>query len=204
MLQFTRIQTAAILVIVLVICGFTAPNFVSDETIRGWPDWAQRRITLAPELQGGTSVLLEVDRNDVREQVLASLFREVRDVLHDARIMASHVTIRSGSVEVRPHAGDFEVALAKLRELWQPLNGVRSVEVTNAGGGLIRLIPTEAHISEYEPLMVNQSVDSIRARIRAIRAMFDLPATAVEREGAGRVRVQVPKLGPDILNRIPK
>ena len=31
----------------------------------------------------------------------------------------------------------FEVALAKLRELWQPLNGVRSVEVTNAGGGLI-------------------------------------------------------------------
>ena len=52
--------------------------------------------------------------------------------------------------------------------------------------------------------MVNQSVDSIRARIRAIRAMFDLPATAVEREDAGRVRVQVPKLGPDILNRIPK
>ena len=80
-------------------------------------------------------MLLEVDRNDVREQVLASLFREVRDVLHDARIMASYVTIRSGSVEVRPHAGDFEVALAKLRELWQPLNGVRSVEVTNAGGG---------------------------------------------------------------------
>src|SRR5215467_4133195 len=118
MLQFTRIQAAAILVTLLVICGFTVPNFVANETIGGW---AQRRITLAPELQGGTSVLLEVDRNDVREQVLASLFREVRDVLHDARIMASHVTIRSGSVEVRPHAVDFEVALAKLRELSQPL-----------------------------------------------------------------------------------
>ncbi len=201
MLQFTRIQAAAILVIVLVICGFTAPNFVSDEAIRGWPDWAQRRITLAPELQGGTSVLLEVDRNNVREQVLDLLFREVGGVLHDARIMASHVAIRSGSVEVRPHAVDFEVALAKLRELSQPFNGVRSAEVTNAGGGLIRLIPTEAHISEYVPPMVNQAVAIIRHRFREI----DLPAPAmVEREGAGRVRVQVPKLGPDMLNRFPE
>ena len=200
MLQFTRIQAAAILVIVLVICGFTAPNFVSDEAIRGWPDWAQRRITLAPELQGGTSTLLEVDRNNVREQVLDLLFREVGNVLHDARIMASHVTIRSGS-QVRPHAVDFEVALAKLRELSQPFNGVRSVEVTNAGGGLIRLIPTEAHISEYEPLMVNRSIDIIRHRFREI----GLPAPAmVEREGVVRVRVQVPKLGPDMLNRFPQ
>jgi preprotein translocase subunit SecD len=31
---------------------------------------AQPRITLAAELQGGTSMLLEVDRNDVRKQVL--------------------------------------------------------------------------------------------------------------------------------------
>ena len=202
MLQFTRIQAAAILVIVLVVCGFTATNFVSDETIRGWPDWAQRRITLAPELQGGTSVLLEVDRDDLRQQVLALLFREVRGVLHEARInSANHVIIRirSGSVEVTPLAADFEVALAKLRELSQAINGVRSVEVTNAGGGLIRLTPTEAHISEYEPLMVNRSIDIIRARFRE---MFDPPATAiVEREGADRLRVQVPRYGPDILRR---
>jgi hypothetical protein len=47
-------------------------------------------------------VLLEVDRNDVRNQVLTSLFREVRGVLRDARInLANHVTVRSGSVEVR-------------------------------------------------------------------------------------------------------
>jgi preprotein translocase subunit SecD len=45
--------------------------------------------------------------------------------------------------------------------------------------------------------MVNHSIDIIRHRFR------ELPATAiVEREGADRLRVQVPKLGPDILNRI--
>ena len=90
MLQFTRTQATTILVTMLVICGLSVPNFVSDETIRRWPDWAQRRITLAPELKGGTSVLLEVDRDDVRKHVLTSLFREVRNVFHDAR-----VTVRS-------------------------------------------------------------------------------------------------------------
>lgn len=192
MLQFTRIQTAAILVTVLVVCGLAAPNFVSDETFWGWPDWAQRRITLAPELQGGTSALLEVDRNAVREHVLTSLRRQVRGVLHDAQInLPNHVTVRSGSVEVRPLPGDFEAALAKLRELSEQLNAVRPVEVTDAGGGLIRLTPTDAHIRQYEPLIVNRSIRILRARSHEAQA-----TAIVEREGANRLRLQVPRLGP--------
>ena len=93
------------------ICGLSVPNFVSDETIGGWPEWAQRRITLAPELQGGTSVLLEVDRNSVRQYVLKKLFREVRDVLRDARIGLANrmpsatAALRSGRSQAisKPH-----------------------------------------------------------------------------------------------------
>jgi preprotein translocase subunit SecD len=196
MLQFTRIQATAILVTVLVICGLSVPNFVSDETVRGWPDWAQRRITLAPELQGGTSVLLEVDRDSVRDQILTSLFGEVRDVLRDARIgLTNPMAIRGGSVEVRPLAGDFEAALAKLGELSRAFNGVRPVEVTDAGGGLIRATPTEAGVREYEPPIADRSMGNIRARL------FGVPAT-VEREGAWRIRVQVPRLGPEVFNRM--
>jgi preprotein translocase subunit SecD len=196
MLQFTRTQATTILVTVLVICGLSVPNFVSDETIGGWPEWAQRRITLAPELQGGTSVLLEVDRNGVREYVLKKLFREVRDVLRDARIgLANPMAIRSGSVEVRLLAGDFEAALAKLGELSRAFNGVRPVEVTDAGGGLIRVTPTEAGVREYEPPIADQSIGNIRARL------FGVPAT-VEREGAWRIRVQVPRLGPEVFSRV--
>jgi preprotein translocase subunit SecD len=179
MLQFTRIQATIILFTVLVICGLSVPNFVSDETIGGWPKWAQRRITLAPELQGGTSVLLEVDRNSVREYVLKKLFREVRDVLRDARIgLANPVAIRSGGVEVRPL--DYNAALAKLAELSRTFNGVRPVELTDAGGGLIRVTPTEAGVREYEPPISARSIASIRARL------FGVPAI-VEREGAWRV-----------------
>lgn len=194
MLYFTRIQATAILVTVLVICGLLVPNFVSDKTIAGWPQWAQRRMTLVPELQGGTSLLLEVDRDHVRGYVLKNLYHEVRDILRDARIsLARPIAIRSGSVEIRPF--DFEAALARLGELARAYNGVRSVEVTDAGGGLIRVTPTEAGIAEYEPPVSNGSIRTIRARLSGV------PAT-VEREGAWRIRVQVPRQGPDVLTRV--
>jgi preprotein translocase subunit SecD len=186
MLQFTRTQAALILVTVLVICGFAAPNFVSQETTRNWPAWAQRRTTLAPELQGGTTALLEVDRTDVREHALSSLFRDVRSVLQDARInLAKPLAVRSGSVEVRPFGGDFGAALAKLRELSRAFNGVRAVEVTDGGDGLIRVTPTEAGVREYEPMIADRSIGDIRRRL------FGAPAT-IEREGANRIRVEVP------------
>ena len=194
MLQFTRIQATIILVAVLVICVFSVPNFVSDETIGRWPEWAQRRMTLAPELQGGTSVLFEIDRNRVREDVLEKLFREVRDVLRDARIgVANPLAIRSGSVEVRPL--DYNATLAKLGELSRAFNGVRAVEVTDAGGGLIRVTPTEAGLLEYEPPISNHAIANIRARL------LDIPAT-IEREGAWRIRVQVPRHGPEVFTRV--
>jgi preprotein translocase subunit SecD len=197
MLQFTQTQATIILVTVLAICGLSIPNFVSDETIEGWPAWAQRRITVAPELQGGTSVLLEVDRDDVREQVLSSLSGEVRDSLHNNHInLARPITVRNGSVEVRPLVEDFNATLAKLEELSRPFNGVRTVEATDAGGGLIRLTPTEATVREYEPPIVDQAIGSIRARIFGVRPI-------VEREGANRIRLQVPRLQPEeIHNRM--
>ena len=194
MLQFTRTQTTTILVVVLLICGLSVPNFLSSETMASWPKWAQRRITLAPELQGGNSLLLEVDKNSVREYVLKNLFQDVRNILRDARI-GSALAVRSGSVEVRPLAGDFEAALAKLGELSRAFHGVRAAEVTDAGGGLIRVTPTEASIQEYEQPITNRTLDEIRARL------FGVPAN-VEREGPGRVRVQVPGLGQDGLNRL--
>ena len=194
MLQFTRIQATAIIVTVFVVCGLTVPNFVSDETIAGWPEWAQRRVTLAPELQGGSSVLLEVDRSNVRQYVLKNLFREVRDILRDAHIgLANPMAIRSGSIEVRPL--NFKATLAKLGELSRAFNGVRPAEVTDAGGELIRVTPTEAVVREYEPPISAQSIENIRARL------FGVPST-VEREGAWRIRVQVPGSGPEVFTRV--
>src|ERR1700733_5569899 len=152
MLYFSRTKAAAILVTAFVVCCFSIPNFFSEQTVKTWPAWAQRRLVLGLDLQGGSQILLEVDQNDIRKQRLDSLRDEVRRPLRDARInWANPPIVRGNSVEVRLREGaDFQTAYNKLRELSQPLggvlqgNGVRTLEVADAGGGLVRLTPTDA------------------------------------------------------------
>src|SRR5262245_45166698 len=184
-------KAAAILLTVLVVCGFAVPNFLSEQTIKSWPVWAQRRLVLGPDLQGGTFLVLEVDRNDMRAELLKSLRREVRGTLHDARInLVNPPALRGDSIEVRPHEGDFQAGLAKLRELSQPFNGVRSVDVVDAGGGLVRLTPTEAAVTERTRQTIDQSVPIIENRIIEL----GLVESTVQRQGADRILVQVPGL----------
>src|SRR3977135_1254477 len=102
MLYFARWKAVAILLTAFVICALAVPNFISPDTVKKWPAWAQRYEGLGCTLQGGSHILLEVDVNDVRKQRLDSLRDEVRKVLRDAKIALAHPTVpRGGSTERR-------------------------------------------------------------------------------------------------------
>src|ERR1700722_6270261 len=156
MLHFSRMKATAILLTALVVGAFNIPNFFPEAAVKNWPAFAQRRLVLGLDLQGGSHILLEVDQNDIRKQRLDTLRDDVRRTLRDARIIwANPPVVRGNSVEVRLREGpDFASALDKLRALSQPLGGVlqgngqRTLEVTDAGGGLIRLTPTDAAMNE--------------------------------------------------------
>src|SRR5579885_2344285 len=100
MLFFTRWKAAAILLTALVVCLFAAPNFFSEKTLTRFPDFMQRHIVLALDLQGGSSLLLEVDTNAVRKERLQGLADDVLRVLRQARIPFTGRTIRGNGVEV--------------------------------------------------------------------------------------------------------
>src|SRR6202008_203487 len=118
MLYFTRWKALAIILTALVVCLCAVPNFFPEARVKNWPAWAQRRLVLGADLQGGTLVQLEVDRNDVHAQILKSLHRDVRSALHEARTdLARPVALRDDAIEVRPLEAGFPAALAKLREL---------------------------------------------------------------------------------------
>jgi preprotein translocase subunit SecD len=201
MLYFSRAKAAAILLTALVICAFTVPNFFSEQTVKSWPAWAQRRLVLGLDLQGGSHILLEVDRNDIMKQRLDTLRDEVVRTLREARITwANAPAVRGNSVEVRlREGGDFSTALAKLRGLSQPLggvaalqgSGVRTLEVVDAGGGLVRLTPTDAAMLERTRQTIDQSVPIIEKRINEL----GLVEPTVQRQGTDRILVQVPGLG---------
>src|ERR1700738_4993682 len=145
MLYFTRWKALAIILTALVICLCAVPNFFPEATVRTWPKWAQRHLVLGLDLQGGSHLLLEVDSNAVRKDKLDQLRDDVRRTLRDARIVYTGLATRNDAVEVRiTKDTDVPTAMAKLRELSQPLGGLlgssgqRSLDLSDAGGGLVR------------------------------------------------------------------
>jgi preprotein translocase subunit SecD len=199
MLYFSRAKAAAIVLTALVACAFIIPNFFSEQTVKGWPAWAQRRLVLGLDLQGGSHILLEVDQNDIRKQRLDSLRDEVVRTLRDARITwANAPAVRGNSVEVRLREDTNQAtALAKLRELSQPLGGVlqgngqRTLEVADAGGGLVRLTPSDASMIERARQTIDQSIPIIEKRVNEL----GLVEPTIQRQGTDRILVEVPGLG---------
>jgi preprotein translocase subunit SecD len=196
MLFFTRWRAAGILLTALVVCLFALPNFFSDSTVRKWPSWAQRHIVLGLDLQGGSSLLLEVDTGAVRKERLQGIADDVLRILRQARIPFSGRSIHGNSVEVRiTRESDVDNAVGKLRELSQPLSGVigstgqRSVDIAE-NGGLVTLTPSDAALAERIRQSVDQSIQIIERRVNEL----GLVEPTIQREGADRILVQVPGL----------
>jgi preprotein translocase subunit SecD len=196
MLFFSRWKVAVILLTAGIICLFAVPNFFSENTLRNWPSWAQRRIVLGLDLQGGSSLLLEVDVNAVRKDKLQAISDDVLRILRQNRIQFTGRAIKGNSVEVRiTRDGDVENAVGKLRELSQPVasvmgsTGQRSVDISESGG-LITLTPTEPALVERIRQTVDQSIQIIERRVNEL----GLVEPIIQRQGASRILVQVPGL----------
>ena len=196
MLYFTRWKALAVILTALIVCLFAVPNFFAEATVKTWPKWAQRHIVLGLDLQGGSHILLEVDSNSVKKDKLDQVRDDVRRVLRDAKIGYTGLAVRGDSVEVRVKDTDLTNALPKLRELSQPLGGLlgssgqRSVEVSDAGGGLIRLTVPPAAITERIRQSVEQSIQIVERRINELGTVEPL----IQRQGVDRILVQVPGL----------
>src|SRR6478672_3930738 len=196
MLYFTRWKALAIILTALVVCLCAVPNFFPEATVKGWPAWAQRRLVLGLDLQGGSYLLLEVDSNYVKKEKLDQIRDDVRRTLRDARIGYTGLASRPDSVEVRVKDTDLQNALAKLRELSQPLGGLlgssgqRSLEVSDAGGGLIRITVPQAAITERVRQTIEQSIQIVERRVNQLGTVEPV----IQRQGTDRILVQVPGL----------
>src|SRR5665213_144399 len=196
MLYFTRWRALAIILTALVVCLCAVPNFFPEAKVKTWPVWAQRHLVLGLDLQGGSYLLLEVDANYVKKEKLDTVRDDVRRTLREAKIGYTGLASHPDNVEVHVKDTELQPALAKLRELSQPLtgllgsNGQRSLEVTDAGGGLIRLTVPPAAITERVRQSVDQSIQIVERRVNELGTVEPL----IQREGTDRILVQVPGL----------
>ena len=207
MLYFSRWKALAIILTALVVCLCAVPNFFPQERVKTWPLWAQRHIVLGLDLQGGSYLLLEVDSNYVKKEKLDQVRDDVRRVLREAKIPYQGLVARADSAEVRiTKDTDVPAALTKLRELSQPLGGLlgssgqRSLEVSDAGGGLIRLTVPQAAITDRVRQTIEQSIQIVERRVNQLGTVEPV----IQRQGRDRILVQVPGLqDPTQLKRTP-
>ena len=198
MLYFTRWKALGIILTALVVCLCAVPNFFPEARVKTWPLWAQRHLVLGLDLQGGSYLLLEVDSNYVKKEKLDQIRDDTRRVLRENRIgFTGGISVRNDAVEARISKDtELQTALSKLRELSQPLggllgsNGQRSLEVTDAGNGTIRLTVPQAAITERIRQTIEQSIQIVERRVNQLGTVEPV----IQRQGTDRILVQVPGL----------
>ncbi|MBV9079186.1 MAG: protein translocase subunit SecD [Methylobacteriaceae bacterium] len=209
MLRFSKTKVIFTLGAVLVGLLLAVPSLMSrDErqaylkAIPSWiPTWMvpTRAIVLGLDLQGGSQILLEVDRADlVRTQAL-SLRDDVRRVLRENGVaIEGGIQISGRGVQVRiPDAAARARVLPKLRELSQPITsailgqtGAQTLGVAESPDGLVQLTFTDQGIEDRIRRAVDQSIEVIRRRVDQLGTT----EPSIQRQGADRVLVQVPGL----------
>jgi preprotein translocase subunit SecD len=190
--------TLGIILTALIVCLCAVPNFFPEATVKGWPLWAQRRLVLGLDLQGGSYLLLEVDSSDVKKTRLNQIREDALRTMRSNRIQFTPpIAIKGDGVEVRVAKDtDVEAALSKLRDLSQPLGGLlggtsqRDLDVTNAGNSVIRLSIPDAAMNDRLRKTIEQSIQIVERRVNELGTVEPL----IQRQGNDRILVQVPGL----------
>ena len=123
MLNFPRWKTISILACIVLAALLALPNVLPDGLQAKFREWNLRPVTLGLDLQGGSNVLLEVDRKDLLDKLSRQLASDVRNTMRDAKIGYSGLTRADDTVRVRvTKPEDADKAETELRKLLNPLD----------------------------------------------------------------------------------
>jgi SecD/SecF fusion protein len=199
MLHFSRWKTILIWLSVFVSLLLAAPNLFSKATLDSLPSWLPKStMPLGLDLQGGSHILLQIDRPELIKERVNAVRDDVRRLLRDAKIEYSGLGAGAQSVRVKINdVNKVEDAKTALRELTQPVNAsllgsgnVVEAEIADSGGGQLALNLTDAGIDYRISSAASQSIEVVRKRIDLLGTTEPL----VQKEGKDRILVQVPGL----------
>ncbi|MEM6461423.1 MAG: protein translocase subunit SecDF [Pseudomonadota bacterium] len=211
MLYFSRWKTTLIWMAVLAAFVFAAPNVLTQQQLAALPDWMpKKQLTLGLDLQGGSHLLLEIERDDIEEERLETLVDDMRRLLREEGIGYTGLsgTGLVAQVRIRDPA-NVDRARDALSELTQLVNAgllnagaIREVTVSEPETGLLQLTLTQEGIEERVSSAVSQSIEVVRRRVDELGTTEPL----IQRQGSDRILVQVPGFDDpqrlkDILNQ---
>lgn len=199
MLHFSRWKTVLIWLSVLVSLFLAVPNFFSDAQLARLPSWfPHSKMTLGLDLQGGSHILLKVERSDLVKDRVNTVRDDVRRLLREAKIEYSGLS--GGAQNVRVKINDpakVEEARTALKPLLAPANAtllgsgnVVEADIKDTGNGQLDIALTDAGIDYRIASAASQSIEVVGKRVNELGTTEPL----IQRQGKDRILVQVPGL----------
>jgi len=195
MMYFTRGKTLTILAICLAGLLACIPNFLSNETFKSLPSWAQHRIGLGLDLRGGAHLLMAMDSDQLKKDWLTTLRDDARKNLREAKIGFNGIAATGSNVQIRlTKPEDAEKATTSLKKLSNSITSARFAGASDLNiaqgpeAGLITMEPTSAGIQDRVTNAAAASIETVRRRIDALGTT----EPNIVRQGSDRILIQVP------------
>ncbi|HLY79612.1 MAG TPA: protein translocase subunit SecD [Caulobacteraceae bacterium] len=191
MLALSRWKIAVVLISVVFGILFSLPNVLPDPVLAQWPGFLpHQRLNLGLDLQGGSSLLYEVDTDALKKQRLNDLQEEAGQELRDAQVQFSGLNSTGGVVALKiTDLSQMDAAATALGKVGGVVQGAgREVVVTHDAAGNFQIALTPAAIQQGVRTAVAQSIEIIRRRI-------DLLGTKepdIRQQGADRIAIEAP------------
>lgn len=171
------------------------PNLFSQEQIENSKFLPNTQVTLGLDLQGGSSLLLEVDAKTLKRDQLQTVLNNVRAKLREKKIRTSSIRIiENNVVAVLSDLTKNQEAITALKTLITPINNSFGVTTNNisihAQNETIHVTLTEAAIKDRISNAIEQSLEIIRRRIDQV----GVTEPAIQKVGTDRIMVQLPGL----------
>ncbi|HEV7344215.1 MAG TPA: protein translocase subunit SecD [Devosia sp.] len=198
-MKFSPLRTILVLLVAVVGLLFAAPNFLSRGIVDSLPDWLPKQtMVLGLDLQGGSHLLLEVDRESIITERLRDLRRDARNVLASEYGIGNLITTNEAAASIAIELTDptqKATAATAIQGLQNALTnsvfagvGVNELEFGETPDGRLTIALTEAGIAQRMSSLVAQSIEVIRSRIDELGTT----EPTIQRQGDTRVLVQVP------------
>ena len=202
MLQFTRLQTISIALLMLLGVMFSVPNLLSEDTRNALPGiFPKGTINLGLDLQGGSYLLLKVETSKVIDDRMKATMGDIRREMRPNRA-ANRERVSIDSISYNDSAGTISLRIANQDDQAEAEKRVREVTRGTTGGfGLgMRPYTVTAEAGHIEVAMTSEaqayySSEAVRDSIEVVRRRID-PAgnkeVLIAPQGTDRIVVQVP------------
>lgn len=199
MLHFSRWTSILIWLATAFSILFAAPNFVPKDLLAKLPSWVPHStMTLGLDLQGGSYIMLKLERGDIIKERVDTTLDDVRGNLRKANVGYTSLVANGQKITFKLRdAGQVPAAKTALKDVTQltPIGGftggtIQEATLTNTDDGVFTIGLSDQGINYRVQSAVAQSIEVVRRRIDELGTTEPL----IQRQGTDRIVVQVPGL----------